>query len=114
MEKLKVKSINHKENIFWLSFALNDASAELIDGMVRAFDKGYPWKEGILLEGINISSSRQIIGTKIALQRDLSRPDDHGIYGILFADKKVVDLILLKDHPLFKKLISYLQKRVAL
>ena len=114
MKKLGFKAINHFENLFWISFELDDASAVLISEMVKAFDRGYPKKEGLLSEQGKVSPSDQLRGTKMVLRKDLSRPDDHGVYGILLGDEHTLDLMLLKNHPLFERLMSHLEKRVAL
>ena len=48
MEKSEIKSMHNLPNILWLSIDPSNKSLRKIDSIVRAFDKGYPQKEGFI------------------------------------------------------------------
>ena len=109
---IKPTKIYHLENLIWIRFGLTDESALLIAGLIRELDRGYPGKEGIMSQPQTDSPSQELKGMKMILESDLSGSDRDGGYGILFIDDAMIDLILMKDHPLFKKASSYLEERV--
>ena len=114
MGKLKCNSILHLPNLFWMKFTLDDTHAVLIDKMVKTFDKGYPGKEGLVNASSGDSPSEQLKRLKVYLTTNLSKPDENGAYGILLTDENTIDLILLKNHPLFESIMSYFTERAII
>ena len=89
-------------NILWLSIDPSNKSLRKIDSIVRAFDKGYPQKEGFI-----DWNSKQTYAKRVPLINyhipDLSSPHPEGCYAISVFLQDQAIFILIKDHQLFKK-----------
>ena len=98
MEKSKIKGISHTDNVVWFRVEPCKEAVYILNKMAMDLDKKF--HEGIL------KSDQEINYEDFAPVRYSHEDGEGKIYAISIFHKDLIDVIILKEHPFYEKVMK--------